>query len=613
MSSPLPEDPYTALGVPKDATTQAIKTAHRKLVLKCHPDKVPDKQDEFQRVQRAYELLSDDRRRAEYDNRVKLVALKREAMERGFSGSSPTTVYPTTRSGNTTSKFEYRSGQLYEERVPKFFEDEQMYEEPRASARKFDGYEKKPAREPEKKPKVSEKERAHIAKERVRESERSAHKERSTARDKERKREATMKAARAYVASESESDDNNYERRKPKRSEAAHKKDREAPRKKDSRDDRRSRDDDYADEWEEKHFKAEDYIQQSRVAADDSRRPGVARATSSADHYNVIKQAAYSSSPTPPEPTRRSSSKGGGFFGLVSSKKASTKERKSSGEDTPRKPPLPKTTSSPASIKAAMNAARAPPHPQRATTLQPGRESDRNDFPRMRRRETEPLTNMVGSRDERLPGSKLKKSETPRDDSGYSSPGTPEMHPSTSPPKSTKYIVELDEDYNRGHRTVLVDPEARESRRRRSPSPYRSRASERPSIETRGSSGSRRTPTRAATYAYVPEPTSRPSIPRQESSRSSGIRGSPQLSRGTSSRGELFREIPREIPEDQPYKEPYKVNYGRQYSKDDIKYADYGEPRRGSAGSMPKEAYPRSHHQEYHRPTTFGRTESSVH
>lgn len=78
----LPPDPYKALGIENDADRSVIKSAHRKLVLKCHPDKFHDpvlkaaKQDEFQRVMYAYELLSDERRKAEYDSRAKLAALK---------------------------------------------------------------------------------------------------------------------------------------------------------------------------------------------------------------------------------------------------------------------------------------------------------------------------------------------------------------------------------------------------------------------------------------------------------------------------------------------------------------------------------------------------------
>ncbi|KAG5980070.1 hypothetical protein E4U55_004432 [Claviceps digitariae] len=82
--SPLPPDPYKILGVAKDAQISEIRSAHRKLVLKCHPDKVHDpalkaqKQDEFQQVQQAYELLSDEVERQKYDDRVKLEELRKQ-------------------------------------------------------------------------------------------------------------------------------------------------------------------------------------------------------------------------------------------------------------------------------------------------------------------------------------------------------------------------------------------------------------------------------------------------------------------------------------------------------------------------------------------------------
>lgn len=83
--SPLPPDPYKTLGVAKDAQIPEIRSAHRKLVLKCHPDKVQDpklkaeKADEFQRVQQAYELLTDDAERRKYDDKVKVEELRKQA------------------------------------------------------------------------------------------------------------------------------------------------------------------------------------------------------------------------------------------------------------------------------------------------------------------------------------------------------------------------------------------------------------------------------------------------------------------------------------------------------------------------------------------------------
>jgi curved DNA-binding protein CbpA len=83
ITGSLPPDPYKILGVSKDAQVSEIKSAYRKLVLKCHPDKVQDealkaaKQEEFGAVQRAYELLIDESSRARSDDQVKLFELKR--------------------------------------------------------------------------------------------------------------------------------------------------------------------------------------------------------------------------------------------------------------------------------------------------------------------------------------------------------------------------------------------------------------------------------------------------------------------------------------------------------------------------------------------------------
>ena len=64
------EDLYQILGVGRDASKDEIKKAHRKLALKFHPDKNPDDKvasEKFKRAQEAYDVLSDDEKRAAYD------------------------------------------------------------------------------------------------------------------------------------------------------------------------------------------------------------------------------------------------------------------------------------------------------------------------------------------------------------------------------------------------------------------------------------------------------------------------------------------------------------------------------------------------------------------
>ncbi|XP_030576088.1 dnaJ homolog subfamily B member 9-like [Archocentrus centrarchus] len=62
-------DYYDILGVPRDATERQIKKAFHKLALKYHPDrnKGPDAEAKFREIAEAYETLSDDKKRREYD------------------------------------------------------------------------------------------------------------------------------------------------------------------------------------------------------------------------------------------------------------------------------------------------------------------------------------------------------------------------------------------------------------------------------------------------------------------------------------------------------------------------------------------------------------------
>ena len=63
-------DYYDVLGLQKNASSQEIKKAYRKLAVKYHPDKNPDNKDaeeKFKEAAEAYSVLSDTEKRNRYD------------------------------------------------------------------------------------------------------------------------------------------------------------------------------------------------------------------------------------------------------------------------------------------------------------------------------------------------------------------------------------------------------------------------------------------------------------------------------------------------------------------------------------------------------------------
>jgi len=90
-------DYYEILGVGKNATQDEIKKAYRKLALKWHPDKNKSKEAEskFKEINKAYEVLSDPKKRARYDQYGPSV-FEHGPDGSGFSGQGPFTYTYTT-------------------------------------------------------------------------------------------------------------------------------------------------------------------------------------------------------------------------------------------------------------------------------------------------------------------------------------------------------------------------------------------------------------------------------------------------------------------------------------------------------------------------------------
>ena len=64
------KDYYKTLGVDRSASKDEIKKAYRKLALQYHPDRNPgdtQSEEKFKELNEAYQVLSDEDKRAHYD------------------------------------------------------------------------------------------------------------------------------------------------------------------------------------------------------------------------------------------------------------------------------------------------------------------------------------------------------------------------------------------------------------------------------------------------------------------------------------------------------------------------------------------------------------------
>ncbi|KAI9934247.1 hypothetical protein ASPWEDRAFT_26071 [Aspergillus wentii DTO 134E9] len=569
MSSAPDIDPYVVLGVAKEAALPEIKAAHRKLVLKCHPDKIQDEsmrsqaQDLFQKVQQAYELLSDETRRTKYDQKVRLAELRREVnKERGAS-------YSSTRASGSASR-EYRDGRIYEERAPAdagFFDDEMRFtDEPRSTTRKHDDFgttrPRSKGADDKKKSKGVPAGAFRAAKESARESAKTSHSNRAKSRTKERRRDAYEKYEHTtpYVDSDSGASDSSsassvrYVRVKRPSERRSYESSSRKPQPTESssrrHESRRHDDEAYSDEWSSKHDllhnTAQDYILRSKgtVPVDGDRR-----------HRSSRSPLRHRPAPPPeaPEPEAATSRRSGRSTRSRENVRPS-ESRSSSYEhleqtrayETKAPPSMP--TAATSSPRVKVSASTRPPQPTRSATVGGYSRSKREGSGR-----SDPvLLNMVYP-DGTSRSSKLRPE---RYDSGYSSPGTPEMPAGASPPKtSTRYKIVTEPD------TVLIEPDLPPpSRHQKAYSPPRQEQRPPPSTRTAAVPPPPQKLSRSSTtYAYTPDPSTR-----YESTRSS---------RHPSTKP-LFGEF-RPKEKDPKYAREYGPDYGREPSS----RHHYEEPR----------------------------------
>jgi curved DNA-binding protein CbpA len=634
MASPIPPDPYQTLGVTRDAELSAIRSAHRKLALKHHPDRIQDEslrekgKDEFQKIQQAYEILNDPVRRQRYDDKVRLAELRKEAMMREPPPPPTTRTYPMRPAPQSapTSTREYREdGNFYEEvrqpRNPSAYDYRDPYDEPapRPTGRKYSDYEKRappPPRPAEKTKKSTTVNATMMAaafaaklKTQAEKSRNSRADERRT--DKEKKRDRSDKIhtrKTAYV----EDTDSEYEAEEVRPSLKATSRSKttshfeptaETARKASARNARaRDYDDDsYDEKWERHHEDSKLYMAKA------TNRPSLDRAGSEAYQYWRSGGGKRSGSDNERRPD-------------------SSKGRRAHGDDY-FSPSFTKSTSSPSELRARVEerSPRSTVGTARDRERERDRERDRDrDRERERERErdrdrdqrkmmppslhrsqTAPVSKGT-SKKEAVPtkGSNLKHTETQLHDSGYgssSSPHTPDMRdesPSRSAKTRTKYRVEPDVDgeearshrvkpidgyyddprfdrrYHRSPESVIGEPLPRESDRRKE-------KTDRPKVDTTSRSKSSRGASLMS--GIVPPQPRRSGSGRYEDLPSPrSPRDTPHVSRHNNSRDKLFaemspdeRESPREPPrQSRPYSSE-KINVA---SRREPVYANYREP-----------------------------------
>jgi DnaJ-class molecular chaperone len=95
------KDLYAILGVPESADAETIKKAYRKLAKQNHPDATGGdrkKTEHFKEISDAYAVLSDDKKRREYD-RLRHAPVGADGMPQGFDADAFSQIFGDFRMG----------------------------------------------------------------------------------------------------------------------------------------------------------------------------------------------------------------------------------------------------------------------------------------------------------------------------------------------------------------------------------------------------------------------------------------------------------------------------------------------------------------------------------
>jgi curved DNA-binding protein len=95
------KDLYAILGVPENADAETIKRAYRKLAKQNHPDATGGdrkKTERFKEVSDAYDVLSDGKKRREYD-RLRQAPVGADGMPQGFDADAFSQIFGDFRTG----------------------------------------------------------------------------------------------------------------------------------------------------------------------------------------------------------------------------------------------------------------------------------------------------------------------------------------------------------------------------------------------------------------------------------------------------------------------------------------------------------------------------------